>query len=1309
MIKYVKYLMIFVIFSGFYSMCNAKDYEGIETGGVSILNSDGNGISFTYYPGQIYSEKVKTDKGDYDAVRIAEGYAIERNGYPALPAKNFYIALPPGSNPTVFINGSTGSKVINNLHSKPMGLTTTKSLPDKPINSLLYKQKERIRNLDVLLITISAVDYNPKSRNAVAYDRVNINVQFNSSESSTDRRISEDRFSQRIMRELLVNYEASRTWHYRPYGAVDMTPGTAFDSSQTWFKIPILDEGMYQLNYQTLINAGIRPDEVDPATVRLFGSEGQNLPTDNDDIYPMLTEIPVYISDGGDGSFDQEDYILFYALAANRFFYNTGEQKDIYRINSYTKYNYCYLTYGTNQFVSSPSRWQETDANVTNTSLPNINTFIDNIHVEENILLRRNIESKIVDYYNWFWTSGTQFILVTDEHLLNVVPNDTGWVYSSCYSGQATVKVNGETADNTNYANRITTSRTFNLQNGSNQLEFSYSSDVYFDYFEINYNRYLSVEGSKLFFRGTQHAGDYIYRLGNASQSNILLDITDPFHPVRLTGGNSDGNTWEFQYSTTGDHNRFYYVESSEYIIPTQIISYNYAGLRKTTNSSDIIVITYDGFRQQAERLASHRASYSNLTYYVADLSDVYDEFGWGRPDALSIRYFLKYAFENWSDPKPTGCLLIGDGHYDYMNYLGDFPTFIPPFQALSSGLFRSWASDDNYVFFGEYGYPDSDTSGFPDMVISRLPVKNNIQMEIIVDRIIDYDINTDIGQWKNVITVVADDQYGANLYNDDNEWFHTNQAEALCNDHVPGSFRINKIYGIAYALEEGRQKPVMEQAILNSFNGGSLIMDYIGHGNKNVWMHEHTFNKAEDLPRLTNRTKPTVMLAASCSIGFWDDPNDEGMAEELVRIANGGAIASIAATREVFAGPNTDLNNEIFDRLLYSNDFTISEAIYISKMARSSPTYENDRHYILFSDVGQKLAIPTLLVDIDSVMTGTSNDTLSALGLVTVKGSVKNRDGSNASDFNGIVYINAYDAVKKVSYGASGNSTYDLPGNTVFKGPAELTNGEFTANFLMPKDINYGENSAKIIAYVIDDNRVVDGSGYKDGLYLGRASGEVSDSTGPQISIYIDNQELNGSFMSVSPDFSLMAVITDSSGVNLTSQAGHFISLRIDDGETLDANVTENFEYDIGDYQTGSLDYSFSDLPLGEHKIDFKVWDNVNNSSLRTFVINVVTQDEIRLLDVMNYPNPFIDKTVIQYVLNRSDVNDVTIKVFTLSGLLIKTIRNCPSDNSYNFVEWNGRDDDGDEIANGVYIYKVMANGTGGKSESLQKALKLK
>ncbi|MBD3169845.1 MAG: type IX secretion system sortase PorU, partial [candidate division Zixibacteria bacterium] len=1150
--------------------------------------------------------------------------------------------------------------------------------------------------------------YDAVSKSAVGYNQIDINVSFNAPNNPKTRPMGEDRFSQRIFPHLLSNYEQSRQWHYSPSSTTSMIAGSPFDSASTWYRIKTVAEGLHKISYSFLASAGIFPGDIDPRTFRVWGSPGHNLPTDNDEEYPMLREMPIFVQGENDGSFDSGDYLLFYAPAVNRFAYDSTMQRDIYQINSFTSENCFYLTFGLGAFSDDPKRWQSIDVSPGSVSLPEIDEFYDFVRFEDNNQLHRNSDGEIDDYFTWYMSSITEF--TPSQLLRDVVTGDTAWVHSRAYSRQAEVVINGNNETNSRYSNRITTTPTLNLLNGWNQFEFSYSDEVDFDYFDTQYKRYIKPANWNLRFRAAQSQGEYIFQVDGGESGSLLLDITDPLDPDRLTGAEKNGNYLEFRYLSEGMITNFYYADADSALTPSRLELYQPAGLRSTLNSADGIIIVYDEFREQAERLAAHRASNDGLNLMIVDVSDIYDEFGWGRNDPLAIRYFLKYAFLNWGSPKPSSCTMVGDGHYDYMGYLGTGAVnYLPPFHNLPPGLFRSWASDDNYVFFGRDGYYDSDSSDYPDMLIARIPVKNNSQLETVIDKIINYDTDLLIDQWKNTITVVADDQYGDDLLSDTTEWFHTSQAEALSNEHIPGSFKKNKIYATAYPMEAGRTKPQVNRQIINSFNDGSLIVDYIGHGNKNTWMHEHVFTKAEDMPKIKNRRKLAMILAASCSIGFWDELGDEGMSEDFLRLTENGAISIISATRSVFAGPNTDLNNLIFDLLLGSDSLTIAEAVYLAKLQRqqNGSPIENDRHFMIFGDSEQKLALPDYNVQITSVGTGTAADTLNALAVATVTGEVKDRQGNDLTGFNGTVYINAYDALKEVEYG--GSREYYLPGNTLFRGPAEVAGGSFTASFLVPKDISYGDSTASVIAYIIDESQLYDGSGYRESLHLGRAAGAPDDSIGPSIEVYIDNSQVSGNTVSVGPEFALRVVLSDTNGINLTGQAGHNISFKIDDGEALDEDLTQYFNYDLGDFRNGSLTYDITGLSPGEYRAELKAWDNVNNSSEKEFNIFVASQSGTDLVDVMNYPNPFENETVFQYLLQGQENTDVKIKIYTLSGLLIRTLDNCPSDRTYNFVQWNGRDDDGDEIANGVYIYKVIADGPGGKAESFQKAVKLK
>ena len=77
------------------------------------------------------------------------------------------------------------------------------------------------------------------------------------------------------------------------------------------------------------------------------------------------------------------------------------------------------------------------------------------------------------------------------------------------------------------------------------------------------------------------------------------------------------------------------------------------------------------------------------------------------------------------------------------------------------------------------------------------------------------------------------------------------------------------------------------------------------------------------------------------------------------------------------------------------------------------------------------------------------------------------------------------------------------------------------------------------------------------------------------------------------------------------------------------------------------------------------------------------------------NHPNPFTEKTHFTFELRGVVVpQEFKIKVFTVAGRLIRIIDVPPSDLriGFNTIAWDGRDQDGDEIANGLYFYKIVS-----------------
>jgi flagellar hook assembly protein FlgD len=114
--------------------------------------------------------------------------------------------------------------------------------------------------------------------------------------------------------------------------------------------------------------------------------------------------------------------------------------------------------------------------------------------------------------------------------------------------------------------------------------------------------------------------------------------------------------------------------------------------------------------------------------------------------------------------------------------------------------------------------------------------------------------------------------------------------------------------------------------------------------------------------------------------------------------------------------------------------------------------------------------------------------------------------------------------------------------------------------------------------------------------------------------------------------------------------------------------------------------------LEPGEHTISVKAWDVANNSGEATITFIVADDAEAALAHVLNYPNPFTDNTSFQFEHNLSGPIRARISIYSIDGKIIKTIDKdlFPKGFRVTDIAWNGRDEYGDQLAKGVYLYQV-------------------
>jgi hypothetical protein len=1281
---------------------------------IQVLKSDQEGIVFKYWVPEPVLTKAEINGIDFRQVNIDKCVPSNVPGEPQLPVRIVVIGVPPEAEIKVEISQEeyqerSGIKLTSPLKIEEsgesrLGYKVSYQELDKvfmidrffPEKIVFSEPPILLRNQRIVRLKIYPIQYNPQRRIIRYHTQLTISVRFLGGRKETQRP-PKDLF-EKIYQNVLLNYEECKIWRKTEKRRFFFKPGAVypFGYSENWYKIVVRENGIYRIDRSMLIQAGAPVSEVDPTTFRVFTSGGKILPLDNPNSFLELKELSIFVSGEEDGTFDSGDFILFFGWSVNDWDYDsTGGQASFYT-NPFTYDHIFWLTFNEDiSFPQPPQRMEIKDGGLEE-QVPNIaDKFKARVHVEQ--------DREHEHYRDWYWlkTDSVRMFL----SLPGAVPEDTNFLkVKGKLMGAVNIWVNQEPAEiiDSLSSSTIRVFSTSAFHGGIvDTLDFSFSATALLDYYEVEYWRKFECHDRQLFFESLEAQGVVQYEISNLFSSQVwVFDVTDKFETKMFDGIEIEGEYAKFQDTVEADFKtRYYLVDQSRFKKPLKIFSDEGSDLRNVNNQADFLIITHSDFYDQTQSLKSWRSSFNQMGVKTIRVQDIYDEFSGGLFDPLAIRNFLMYAYQEWQPPEPAFVLLVGDGSYDYKNNLGTGArNFIPPFTHDLS------ISDDMYVCFGE------DLI----MIISRLPVRSESEAEVVLDKIISYEREPEFGIWRNLITVVADDEWSkehGKIIIDGLWEFHTRDSERLAKYHVPSSFDISKVYLMEYPFDYKGEKPQAEEAIVNSFNSGSLIINYTGHGNPDLWAHEEVFKTAQDIPKLQNNRKLPLVYMATCRSGFFFSPYTQGMAEELLRAEGKGAVSTISAVLSVSPQPNAALNRKVYDLLLY-NSLSVGQALFTAKILRkvNQSLNRNDREYVLFGDPVMRLGTPGLEVKLTQI----TPDTLSALSLVNIKGEVRERGGDLSTDFNGKAYILGFDSQRKNVHEIESKSeyeSYDLPGLAIFRGEALVEGGRFSASFVVPKDISYGGNTGRVSVYVFDENQ--DGAGAQDSLVILGSDTTVVDSLGPEITISFEE---NPDFIEgdiIPPSATLQLSIFDEYGINITGELGHGITLVIDQDYQHELDLTKNFQYDLGSFQKGSLLYRLPNLSEGGHLLSVKAWDNANNSSLVSVRVGVRAQTEFELTEVMNYPNPFSDETNFYYRLT-SSADRVKIEIFTLAGRLIRALPNASRKAGINFsTTWDAKDQDGDKVANGVYIYKVVAegriNGEPRKDEVFGKAVVLR
>ena len=770
--------------------------------------------------------------------------------------------------------------------------------------------------------------------------------------------------AEKIASQMLLNHSQARAWRLdrggpdRPEAKTEPAPRC---------RITLAEDGIYSIGREELVAAELDIDAIDPRTFQLT-SKGQI--------------IPLYITGEKDGSFDAGDQIEFYGQFNRGAFQEKYE--DIYQ-DPFDTENIYWLSWGQGR----GARLIEEDAGLDQPSAGRPNSFLHTVHAEEDNY-RDHLNKQLAVRDHWFWDSGvsaqgmktypleldhpdrnspdrpvvrvmmhglTSVEEVDPDHHVLVYLNDH-LVADRTWDGQEKLLI-----DSAQQGFEITSSA---IEEEENVLTIICPGDteagaidrVLLNWIEVDYPRLYRARENELTFSHPARELPALFQF-------TLTGFTGP--PVRIfkLGSSVMTNAQGEWIEEENGARRYQITLQDEIFNPRTAYLAVSPGARKKVTSlelrppstlgqggrgGDMIMVVHDDFLEHILPLAEHRRA-QGLSVEVVPVSEVYDQFSHGLFTPQAIRDFLSHAYRTW-DPAPVYVLLVGDGSWDYKNTLELGQNFIPPIMAQTD----SWGQtpcDNLYACV-------SGDDFIPDLLIGRLPVQTNAQLDAIIEKIIRTESQPEMGDWRRRLLFICGSGSHGPIFRA--------QSENLINDHVPPDYLVSRVYAHS-------TNPVTDpyfggtQDLIDALDQGAALVNYIGHGGGGIWS-DAGLMRLEDVERLRNEPRWPVVASMTCFTCAFDEPKRASLGEQLLLSEQRGAVGFWGSSGVGWLYGDYNLDNELMKIVFPGADLSLGQLTTQAKLQYFA-TYGGQialdlvNDYNLLGDPASRISFPQGTVDL--------------------------------------------------------------------------------------------------------------------------------------------------------------------------------------------------------------------------------------------------------------------------------------------------------------------------------------------------------
>lgn len=1127
----------------------------------------------------------------------------------------------------------------------------------------------------------------------------------------------------RILLSLLLASLVGNLWCQSVYSQSILA-----STGRTWHKLSIPSDGIYKVDYNLLSSMGFNPGAQDPARIQLFASSifGM-LPQPNTPRNGDLVEVAIQVVDGGDGKLNPGDYFLFFGKGPDHWGIDPASGKAFYENHLYAEESFYFLSVGNSpglrvavvddQGGSVPIVEEYDDIGYFESELSNLlhsgrkwygERFDATLEYTVRFEMGGVIDGSMLSLHTS--VMGQTYAPASFQFLINDVPvatqaitpvtPDPYTLIGSEAQGVVPVSANSVSAPG----------RT----NQDIKIRFTKAAGVtsvgYLDYLILHTKRLLAHSGSQTTFRSLKSLDQPVsrYTIRQAPADGVVWDVTT-IQPILYKYSTTTGQS-QFTAPSTALHT-YIIVSNQNHPAPGyagQVPAQNLRGIGAT----DLLIITAPEFQAEANRFASYRTSQNNLNVLVVTTSQVYNEFSGGKQDVTALRDYIKFAYDRGTGLKNV--LLFGRGSYDYKDKLSFNKNFVPIYQSRNSlDPLKTYASDDYFGFLedseGNWGEDPVEPHTL-EIGVGRIPVKRIEDAKTWVDKAIAYEDKNNYGPWRKRILFTADDG-DFNLHHN-----QTEQLSAVLETAHP-EVDIQKVYLDSYTQSTSPTGPTSKDArnaLTKAVNAGVGILNFTGHGSELQWMQERVLDQVSFDEWKPGKKFP-FLVTATCEFGRNDDPGLISSAELALFRTQSGSIGLVTTSRPVFSSTNLILNNAFYLSLFTRVGGKIQDWGSIFRQTKNnSMSGVGNRNFILLGDPSMLPPLGSSEITIDEVTNLTSGgDIMKAMSHVLVRGHVET-DGATDMQFQGTAQVTLYD--KPSSYVTLGNENnpfnFTLRDNALFRGQANVHDGSFELDFILPSGMDPVVGMGKVGVYASSTSAKRDAIGALANVKTGEAEPDPgTDDDAPGIELFMGDTTFVSGGLTGSAS-RIISILTDESGIDI-SQFNPQNDLQAVLDDTLSINLNAFYQADAGDYRRGKIDYPIDGMTSGPHRLTLHATDVYGNASQETISFVVSDAPGILIEQWLNYPNPFQTSTVFHFSHNRPGEDlEAAVSVFDRMGkvVLYNTYQIGASTYKVDLPPWDGTSADGNKLPEGLYLMKLtvrsMLDGT--KNDRVAKVILL-